>query len=67
MLLGIKMLLFQSNVQVLPLNQSYNSEFTIFKFQMTKNIKSFPHFDSSYDRKYNKRFKSKNNFWLCRK
>lgn len=33
---------------------------------MTKNIKSFPLFDS-YDRKYNKRFKSKNNFWLCRK
>lgn len=28
MLLGIKMLLFQSNVQVLPLNQSFNSEFT---------------------------------------
>lgn len=48
MLLGIKMLLFQSNVQVLPLNQSFNSEFTIFKFQMTKNIKSFPLFDSRH-------------------
>lgn len=33
---------------------------------MIKNIKLFLFFDS-YDCKYNKRFKLKNNFWLCRK